>query len=200
MLGWSGDYSRTLEKESTMFRLSIRVVPITAAVLALGAVLLPYAAAAAPTAESLSNVRDATAAFSDPAAALASGYQLLTDKADLACIEQPGMGGMGVHYLQQALVQNATLDPARPQALVYQRTGDGRLQLGAVEYVVFQSDWDATHSAPPSLFGQSFMLMPADNRLGLPPFYQLHAWIWKANPTGTFNMWNPDVTCATSPE
>jgi hypothetical protein len=92
-------------------------------------------------------------------------------------------------------MQSGTLDPTRPQALVYQRTSDGRLQLGAAEYVVFQAEWDATHSSPPSLFGEDFMLMPADNRFGLPPFYQLHAWIWKANPSGIFNMWNPDVAC-----
>jgi hypothetical protein len=172
-----------------------RLIPLVAAALGLGVVSLPYAAAAAPTAETVSNVRDATAGFSDPAAALADGYELFTDAADLACIDQPGMGGMGVHYRNPARMQNGTLDPARPQALVYQRTPGGRLQLGAVEYVVIQSDWDAAHPSPPSLFGQDFMLMPADNRFGLPPFYQLHAWIWKTNPSGTFNMWNPDVTC-----
>lgn len=176
------------------------IIPLAAAALAAGIVLLPYAAAAAPTSETLTNVRDATAAFSDPAAALAGGYELFTDAADLACIEQPGMGGMGVHYRNLARMQSGTLDPVRPQALVYQRTSDGRLQLGAVEYVVFQADWDATHSAPRSLFGQSFMLMTADNRFGLPQFYQLHAWIWKANPSGTFIMWNPDVACAPDSE
>jgi len=177
-----------------------RIIPLAAAALALGVVSLPYAAAAAPAAETLSNVRDATAGYTDPAAALAGGYELFTDAADLACIEQPGMGGMGVHYRSPARMQSGTLDPARPQALVYQRTSDGRLQLGAVEYVVFQAEWDATHSTPPSLFGQDFMLMPADNRFGLPQFYQLHAWIWRANPSGVFNMWNPDVACTSDSE
>jgi hypothetical protein len=176
------------------------IIPLAVAALALGIVLMPYAAAAAPTAETVSNVRDSTAGFNDPAAALAGGYELFTDAADLACIEQTGMGGMGVHYRNPARMQSGTLDPARPQALVYQRTSDGRLQLGAVEYLVFQAEWDATHASPPSLFGQSFMLMPADNRFGLPQFYQLHAWIWKTNPSGIFNMWNPDVACASDSE
>ena len=62
--------------------------------------------------------------------------------------------------------------------------------------MVFQSSWDAAHSAPPTLFGQKFMLNPADNRFGLPAFYALHAWIWKHNPKGTFEPWNPQVRCA----
>ena len=36
---------------------------------------------------------------------------------------------------------------------------------------------------------------PAGNRFGLPAFYSLHAWIWKHNPAGMFEMWNPNVTC-----
>jgi hypothetical protein len=88
------------------------------------------------------------------------------------------------------------IDPARPQALVSQRTAEGRLQLGAVEYIVLQADRDATHAVPPSLLGQSFMLMPADNRFGLPPFYQLHAWVWQDNPSGMFSMWNPAASCS----
>jgi hypothetical protein len=45
------------------------------------------------------------------------------------------------------------------------------------------------------LFGQMFQLTDAPNRYGLPPFYSLHAWIWKDNPAGTFEMWNPNVHC-----
>ena len=35
----------------------------------------------------------------------------------------------------------------------------------------------------------------ADNRYGIPAFYELHAWVWKDNPAGTFADYNPDVTC-----
>ena len=27
------------------------------------------------------------------------------------------------------------------------------------------------------------------------PFYELHAWIWRPNPSGIFKDWNPSVTC-----
>jgi hypothetical protein len=33
------------------------------------------------------------------------------------------------------------------------------------------------------------------NRYGLPPFYSLHAWIWKPNPSGILTPWNPRVSC-----
>jgi len=145
--------------------------------------------------ETLANARDATAIYTDPSAALAGGYTLLTDAAGLACIDMPGQGAMGVHYVNGALIQGGTLDPARPQALVYQVQRNGQVQLVAVEYVVFQSAWDASHKEPPTLFGQTFMLNPADNRFGLPAFYSLHAWIWKHNPSGTFAPFNPQVRC-----
>jgi hypothetical protein len=192
-----------------------RSIPIAAATLALAlATLLPAAGqarevegqgpahvheAAAPMSEAdttaLLNARHATAAYADPAAALAGGYALFTDAAGLACIEQPGAGAMGVHYVNGALVQGGVVDAARPQALVYEVDPAGGLRLVALEYVVIQEGWDAAHDGPPSLFGEPFMLTPAGNRYGLPAFYELHAWVWKANPSGMFSPWNPHVTC-----
>jgi hypothetical protein len=29
----------------------------------------------------------------------------------------------------------------------------------------------------------------------MPIHYDLHAWIWQANPAGVFEMWNPKVDC-----
>jgi hypothetical protein len=145
--------------------------------------------------ETLANARDATAIYTDPTTAIAGGYTLLTDAAGLACIDMPGQGAMGVHYVNGTLVQSGTLDPARPQALVYDVQANGEVKLAALEYVVFQSAWDAAHKQAPTLFGQTFTLNPADNRFGLPAFYSLHAWIYKHNPSGTFASFNPDVHC-----
>jgi hypothetical protein len=144
--------------------------------------------------ETVANARDATAAFNNPAAAYAAGYDLLTDASDMACIDMPPDGAMGVHLVKGALVQSGTLDPARPQALVYEQS-NGQLHLAAVEYVVFQSAWDSTHTSPPTLFAQQFVLNPDDNRFGLPAFYSLHAWVWMDNPSGMFESWNPSVHC-----
>jgi hypothetical protein len=74
--------------------------------------------------------------------------------------------------------------------------GAGHLHLVAVEYVVIQQAWHAHDQRPPALFGDRFDFTASPNRYGLPPFYSLHAWVWKHNPAGTFAMWNPRVSCA----
>jgi hypothetical protein len=87
------------------------------------------------------------------------------------------------------------IDPLQPEALVYEPKKNGGYKLVGVEYVVFQAAWDASNDAPPSLFGKTFTLIGAGNRYGLDPFYELHAWIWRPNPSGIFKDWNPSVTC-----
>jgi hypothetical protein len=62
-----------------------------------------------------------------------------------------------------------------------------RLTLIAVEYI--------TLKGPASLGGQLFNFNNAPNRYGLPPFYELYVWAWKANPKGAFADMNMDVSC-----
>jgi hypothetical protein len=52
--------------------------------------------------------------------------------------------------------------------------------------------WNPT---PPTLLGQAFHYTAAPNRYGIPAFYALHVWAWKANPHGMFVDWNPRVAC-----
>lgn len=115
---------------------------------------------------------------------MAACYGEFRDAQGIACIDQPGVGTMGVHSVNGALVGDAVLDPARPEALVYEPRKHGGYKLVALEYIVSQEAWDAQNSAPPSLFGQEFMLTPSPNRYGLPPFYALHAWLFRGNPLG----------------
>jgi hypothetical protein len=162
------------------------------------------AAAAAPKAElasvrhtngvSLAAVKRATRKFKHLSVAKHAGYARLTDLQGISCIANPGVGAMGVHYVKGALVGDGKINARTPEALVYEPR-HGRLQLVAVEYVVFQADWDASHTSPPNLFGHDFMLQTAPNRFGLPAFYMLHAWIYKHNPAGKFEPWNPRVHC-----
>jgi hypothetical protein len=126
-------------------------------------------------------------------AAIADGYSFrLPDKSGATCIEQPGEGGMGIHMVNTSLL-DGTIDSKRPEVLVYEPRAGGGLRLVAVEYVVFESAWKG--SSRPALFGQEFDHADANNRYGLPPFYALHAWVWKQNPSGLLYAWNPSVNC-----
>jgi hypothetical protein len=168
---------------------SRRVLVTSVAVLAVLAMFGTTIAAAGQN--QLAPVRAATAAFHDLGAAEDAGYGPF-----YVCTDQTGEGAMGQHYVNGALVGDGAIDPLRPEALVYEpkRSGSGYRLVG-VEYVVFQADWDALHGSRPSLFGREFALVEAGNRYGLPAFYELHAWIWRPNPSGIFNDWNPKVSC-----
>jgi hypothetical protein len=143
----------------------------------------------------LGKLRTATKSFHNVANAEQAGFGLLADQKGITCIDMPGMGGMGVHWVKTKRVGDPAENLTKPEAFVYEPLADGTLKLAAVEYVVIKADWDATHSSRPSLFGQRFNLTKAPNRYGLPAFYSLHVWAFKDNPAGRFSMWNPDVHC-----
>jgi hypothetical protein len=140
-------------------------------------------------------VKHATAGYHDVGVAEQAGYGRFVDVNGIACIDMPGMGAMGVHYVNGALVGDGKVDALTPEAVVYEPDSAGRLHLVAVEYVVIQQAWDAQHRHPPALFGHRFDFTASPNRYGLPPFYSLHAWVWKNNPAGMFAMWNPRASC-----
>ena len=190
----------------------------TLAIASISAVLFMGQAVAAfahpqhePTAVSMTSpARSATAKYHSLTVAKKAGYSILADTAGITCIADPQMGGaMGVHYVKSDLVKDPAIAATEPEALVYAPDRHGRLHLAALEYVVIKANWDANQvppasyvgsrdaQAPPMLFGHTFNFTDAPNRYGLPPFYSLHAWIWKQNPAGTFQMWNPSVHCAT---
>jgi hypothetical protein len=148
-----------------------------AAGLTLAATLLPASgtAVAAPSVQSqLAQVRAATAAFHDTAAANDAGYF-----SALPCFDSPD-GGMGQHFINGAYL--GTVDLTHPAALVYEPRDTG-YKLAAVEYVV-PGDPDDT---PPVLLGQPFTYLPD---LGV---WKLHAWIWQPNPKGMFQDYNPTI-------
>ncbi len=145
--------------------------------------------------QSLKQLRAVTDKFHRITRAENKGYAKFSDINGISCIAEPGMGAMGVHYVNGTLVGDPKVLPYHPEAMVYSPGRDGKLHLAAVEYIVVKSAWDATHKQPPMLFGQMFMTTDSPNRYGLPTFYSLHVWVWKHNPAGTFAMWNPNVHC-----
>jgi len=142
----------------------------------------------------LADARKATAKFNDLNTALAANYVKFPDlKGD--CVEQEGQGGMGIHYLNAALLDDK-LDPLQPEMLVYRKRPNGQHELLALEYLVPAPVWDAMHPQPPVLFGHPMHLLRTPNRYGTTaPLYELHVWLWEHNRNGLFNDWNPAVSC-----
>jgi len=147
----------------------------------------------------LEQARAALDKYRDPVVAVHDGYF-----SSVGCIEYPhggqegtmqyAPGGMGVHFLNLQLV-SPTLDPARPQVLIYEPDGD-KLRLAAAEW--FVPVQAVPPGARPAIFGKQ-LEGPMEGHHPLMPeglhHYDLHVWLWKANPAGVFAATNPAVKC-----
>lgn len=137
-------------------------------------------------------IHEATKSLKTPAAAEAAGF-VATD----ACVAEPGLGGMGFHYVNYANILDGVVDPAQPDVLVFVPTKSGGRALGAVEYMGIDPDQDeTTDDGRPSLFGS----IPFDGPMlghepGMPVHFDLHVWLYKHNPAGMLSAWNPAVSC-----
>lgn len=156
----------------------------------------------------LAEVRAATARFHDVDVASAAGYVF-----GEPCVASPA-GAMGIHAPNQALIANQSLDPQKPEVLLYLAKPGGGLRLIGVEYLQvvllrnpstgqvgpwFSSDpWPPTYQVvtpTPQLFGVTFNgPMPGHNP-SMPWHWDLHAWVWANNPSGMFAQWNPSLSC-----
>lgn len=135
-------------------------------------------------------VREITEQYKDVAAAQAAGYALA-----FGCVTGPDTGAMGLHYVNMPLVMDGEIDANRPEIILYEPVGNGQVRLVGADYLVLADAWDKTHPSAPELMGQKFQQFEAPNRFGLPRFYTLHVWAWKANPTGTFVNWHSNISC-----
>ena len=86
----------------------------------------------------LTHIRQATAHFHHVKTAQVVGYAQF-----LGCIDEPGEGAMGIHFVHNELISDTVLDPLLPEALMYEPEPNGRLRLVGVEYIVFQEAWHA---------------------------------------------------------
>jgi hypothetical protein len=167
---------------------------------------------------SLAEMRSAATRFRSVDVALAEGY--VRDPSG-AChtaemMGRPaGQGAMGIHYFRPDLLgiagpPNPRVDGTgthtdwnRPAVLLYEPQADGSMQLVGVENLVFQAAWRAAgHSGPPRLHGRAWDTMaddpttPLDEAHGFAPHFDQHVWLFRANPRGTYEPFNPNVTCA----
>jgi hypothetical protein len=132
----------------------------------------------------LAELRRVTARFHDFETARDAGWGTQITP----CMVDPaGDGGMGFHYGNTKFI-DGTAHVDKPQLLLYEPEGNGRLRLVAVEYIIPYT-FVPRDAAPPELFGQKFAQVDAFQLWGL------HAWVWRENPSGIFKPWNPKVTC-----
>lgn len=126
-------------------------------------------------------VRQAAMRFHSTTQATRAGYAVASP-----CVEAPGLGGMGFHWVNQALV-DPVFDPLKPEAVLYEPGPDGQPKFVAVEYIVINVGQPA-----PTFDGQPF------NVGGTPvpvAHWSLHVWVNRENPNGLFTSFNPDVDC-----
>jgi hypothetical protein len=146
--------------------------------------------AASPTSESngrtteaalLQAIKQATSRFHATTQAIKAGY--LPDE---HCVAAPGLGGMGFHWVNPALV-DPVFDPLQPEAVLYAPGPGGQLRLIGLEYIVINT------GQPAPQFGTQ----PFDVG-GTPiqaPHWSLHLWLYEPNPSGLFAPFNPNVSC-----
>ncbi len=170
-----------------------------------------------PGEPSLAEVRKATERFRDVRVAEAEGY--IRDPFDLCdTAEMMGkparLGAMGVHYFRPDLLgitappnprvngNGLHTDFRKPSILIYEPQANGRLELVAVENLVFAKAWHAAgHAAPPSFHGAPYDSMSDDPRTEIDeahmfePHYDRHVWLYRENPNGLFAPFNPKVSC-----
>ena len=128
-------------------------------------------------------LRAALAPYSSLALAKTAGYSAaITD-----CMSNGDEGAMGIHLANSSYI-DATVDPLRPEALIYEPGTDGQMSLVGVEFIVPFSAIPKTSPAP-VLFGQTFAV---NDVFGV---WALHVWTHRLNPNGTFASWNPRVHC-----
>jgi hypothetical protein len=181
---------------------------------ALGLAVLA-APAAAQSALDLEAVRKATERFKDIKVAQAEGYIEPMNMCVTAEMEgrPKEEGAMGVHYIRPDLLKitgdqprvnggSTYTDFSKPAILIYEPQKDGSLELVAVENLVFIQAWEAAgNQAPPTFMGRAYDRMvddpatPVDEAHMFEPHYDLHVWLYRENPKGTFTPFNPAVSC-----
>jgi len=173
-------------------RTSVRLVAGLAA-LVVGFAAVPAVATAdgarpGETAPTLTDVARANVRYHSIAKAERDGYS--GDVVPM-CMDHPTTGGMGVHWINVDLLTDGLITPTRPEALVYELGPRGKKTLVAVEWVMPPNDMyppAPDGGSGPTLYGQEFSWHPTLQ------VWKLHAWLYRANPTGVFQDYNPDVS------
>ncbi len=146
----------------------------------------------APAGAELAAIRRSTARYHRIEEALADGFVPLS-----ACVAAP-WGAMGIHYGHPGRIADPAVDPSSPEILLYEPTGNGKMRLVGVEFMVEGAAWYASgNETAPAVAGVTFdPPNPEHPDEHLRPFYTLHVWTWRSNPDGMFAPFNPKVACS----
>lgn len=158
----------------------------------------------------IEEVRQLTLGFRNVAAAQAAGYTVWSPDPAMPTATCPssGEGKMGYHLVNVGL-RGSPANPAQgdaainyrmPEMLLYEKRGDGTMNLVGVEYLVFKDAWERANgagAAPPQVLGQTVPLSKHAFAPGGPEIehYELHVWLHSNNPNGMFSHYNPAITC-----
>ena len=138
----------------------------------------------------MGTIRAATRDYRDIEVAKADGFVQFHE-----CIDKPSEGAMGVHYIMPDRFDDQ-LDLNEPEVLVYDVDGKGKARLVAVEYIIPAAAWSGDEA--PSFLGQTLQFKTTMGPHELDPYYEVHVWAWRRNPSGLFADYNPRVACPAS--
>jgi hypothetical protein len=189
----------------------LRSLGLGTAAISLGSLAI----AAEDHAGELAAIKAAVEKYRDINVALAEGY-ITPDNhcVDAAAEGLPAeFGGMGIHYIRPDLLKITATEPRvdgesthtdfmQPAILLYEPQADGSLELVGVENLVFEKAWRTTGKDGPPIFqGREWDYMaddpnlPGDQAHGFEPHWDQHVWLYRDNPTGALEPFNPNVTC-----
>jgi hypothetical protein len=176
-------------------------------------------------AEQLAELKEKTAKYQDVARAVADGY---VAPSRCVQSPAGGMGHHYVNQADvnldpddpKAFKVGVGGNHMKPEAMLYEDQ-NGKLTLVGVEWIVRDMDQlVGTHNTPePQLrLGNNVVafhgpmeghekwpgspytkVVDEIEEPWMPYHYDLHAWIWKDNPSGLFADWNPTVKCPITP-
>jgi hypothetical protein len=132
--------------------------------------------------QAFATLRRVTARYHDLNVAIADGFVLLHP-----CEERPDEGPVGTVYVHIDRLMDGIIDPASPDALIYEPSRNGRPKLVGAEFALPYALW--SEPEPPEFLGNSFQ---REDEFGV---WALHLWIWRDNPEGMFAESHPRVSC-----
>ena len=94
-----------------------RLLEFAALVVAVGGLAGGWTLMANADNPALDAARSATAKYHRIDVAKAAGYGRFVDANGIACIDMPGLGAMGIHYVNGSLVGNPAIEATQPEAL-----------------------------------------------------------------------------------